>query len=262
MLVEIKGKAAVVTGSGSAAGIGRSTALMLADMGAAGVVINHSSSKSREKAEAVAKEVERAGAKAVVCQADVSSDAECRAMMKLAADSFGRLDILVNNAATTIRVRFEDLDGLTEEVWNRNIGVNLKGTFYCIRAAAPYMQQAGEGAVVNISSIAGIRAVGSSSIAYGAAKAGVINMTMFLARALAPSIRVNCVTAGFVAGQWMHESLGAERYAKALERTASRIPRGRVAQPEDVAQAITSLIASDFITGHNLICDGGFLIRD
>lgn len=260
--MDVNGKVAVVTGSGSAAGIGRSSAIQLAQRGAAGVVINHSRASSADKAEAVAREVQAAGAKALVFQADVSDDAACRAMMAAAQEAFGRLDILVNNAATTVRVRFEDLDGLTEEVWALNLGVNLKGPFYCIRAARPYMEQGGDGAVVNISSIAGVRAVGSSSIAYGAAKAGVINMTMFLARALAPAIRVNCVTAGFVRGQWMEESLGSDRYDRALERTASRIPRGRVAEPDDVAQAVVSLIESDFITGHNLLCEGGFLIRD
>jgi len=260
--MDVGGKVAVVTGSGSAAGIGRSAAVELARRGALGVVVNYSRDASREKAEAVAAEVEEAGAKALVVQADVSDDAACRSMMAAAHDTFGRLDILVNNAATTIRVRFEDLEGITEEVWDLNLGVNLKGPFYCVRAARPYMEEVGDGVVVNISSIAGIRAVGSSSLAYGAAKAGVINMTMFLARALAPAIRVNCVTAGFVKGQWMAESLGSERYERALAKTSERIPRGRVADPDDVAQAIVSLVSSDFITGHNLICDGGFLIRD
>jgi len=260
--VNIEGKVAVVTGSGSEAGIGRSTAIRPAAMGATGVVINHSSDRSRDTARGVAEEVRRAGAKAIVCQADVGSDSQCREMMATTVEEFGQLDVLVNNAAATTRVRFEDLEGLTEDVWDLNLNVNLKGTFYCARAAAPFMQSQGDGVVVNVSLIAGIRAVGSSSIAYGAAKAGVINMSMSLARALSPTVRVNCVTAGFVEGQWMRGSLGEERYVKARERTAETIPRGRVAKPEDVAQSITSLIRSDFITGHNLICDGGFLIRD
>ncbi len=260
--MDISGKVAVVTGSGSAAGIGRSTALELARCGARGVVVNYSREESRPKALAVAKEIEEAGSEALVIRADVSDDHACRSMMAAANETFGRLDILVNNAAATVRVRFEDLEGVTEEVWGLNLGVNLKGPFYCVRAARPLMEEAGDGVVVNISSIAGIRAVGSSSLAYGAAKAGVINMTMFLARALAPMVRVNCVTAGFVRGQWMEESLGEERYERALTRTSERIPRGRVADPDDVAHAILSLVTSDFITGHNLICDGGFLIRD
>lgn len=260
--MDIEGKVAVVTGSGSDAGIGRSAVLALARAGAAGVVVNCARDTSVPKARAVAGEAEALGAKALVVQADVSRDDQVRSMMRQAHETFGRLDIVVNNAAATVRVRFEDLEGLTEEVWDLNVGVNLKGPFYCVRAAAPFLREHGDGAVVNISSIAGIRAVGSSSLAYGAAKAGVINMTMFLARALAPEIRVNCVTAGFVKGQWMEQSLGEERYAKALARTSERIPRGRVADPDDVAQAIVSLVASDFITGHNLICDGGFLIRD
>ncbi len=260
--MDVKGKVALVTGSGSEAGIGRSTVLQLAAAGARAVVVNHANPASAGKAAEVAREAEALGAAALVVRADVSDDAQCRQMVEKAVEAFGGLHILVNNAATTIRVPFEDLEGLTEEVWDANLGVNLKGTFYCIRAARPHMEAAGEGAVVNISSIAGIRAVGASSIAYGAAKAGVINMTMFLARALAPVIRVNCVTAGFVAGQWMRESLGDERYQRAREATSKRIPMGRVASPDDVAQAIGALIESDFVTGHNLVCDGGYLIRD
>ncbi|MCL4421732.1 MAG: SDR family oxidoreductase [Actinobacteria bacterium] len=260
--MEVKGKVALVTGSGSAGGIGRSTVLELAGMGAGGVVVNYANPASQAKAEAVAAEAEALGARALIQRADVSDDRQCRQMVERTVEELGQLDILVNNAATTIRVRFEDLEALTDEVWDLNLNVNLKGPFYCIRAARPYLEAGSGGAVVNVSSIAGIRAVGSSSIAYAAAKAGVINMTMFLARALAPVIRVNCVTAGFVKGQWMEQSLGEDRYEKALERTASRIPMGRVAKPQDVAQAICSLISSDFITGQNLICDGGFLIRD
>jgi len=260
--MDVKGKVALVTGSGSAGGIGRSTVLRLAKMGAKGVVVNHSNPRSAAKAEAVAAEAEALGAKAIICQADVSDDGQCRAMVDRAVAELGGLDILVNNAATTVRVRFEDLEALTDEIWDLNLGVNLKGSFYCIRAARDHLEASREGAVVNIASIAGIRAVGASSIAYAASKAGVINMTMFLARALAPAVRVNCVTAGFVDGQWMQESLGDERFQKAQERTAARIPMGRVADPDDVAQAICSLVASDFITGQNLVCDGGFLIRD
>jgi len=260
--VDLNGKVAIVTGSGSAAGVGRSTAIRLAERGAAGVVINYSSPASEAKAAGVAAEVERAGARALVYRADVSQDPQCRAMVAAALLAFGRLDILVNNAATTARVRYEDLEVLTDEVWDRILAVNLKGTFYCIRAAAPHLAASGQGAVVNVASIAGIRAVGASSIPYAASKAAVINLTMLLARALAPGIRVNCVTPGFVAGQWMEQSLGHERYEKAVERSRARIPLGRVAAPDDVAHAILSLITSDFITGHNLICDGGYLIRD
>ncbi len=260
--MEVRGKAAIVTGSGSAGGIGRSTAIRLAQHGAAGVVVNYSNPRSEGKAAAVAAEVERAGARACLHRADVSDDRQCRAMVDAAVRAFGRLDILVNNAATTVRVRYEDLDALTDEIWDRILAVNLRGTFYCIRAAAPHLAASGQGAVVNVASVAGIRAVGASSIPYAASKAAVINMTMLLARALAPRVRVNCVTPGFVVGQWMEESLGRDRYEQAAERTRQRIPMGRVATPDDVAHAVLSLITSDFITGHNLICDGGYLIRD
>lgn len=141
--------------------------------------------------------------------------------------------------------------------------INLKGPFLCARAAAPFLKAA-QGVVINVTSIGGLRAVGSSSIPYAASKAGLINLTQTLARGLAPSVRVNAVCPGFVDGQWMKEGnagLG-DRYDDTLGKTAERIPLKRVAQPEDVADAILALIQTDFVTGHTLVVDGGYTIRD
>lgn len=259
--MKIEDTVAIVTGSGSKMGIGRSTAVALAQNGARGVVINYS--RSREAALDTAKEVESYGAKALIIQADVSDDTQVRQMVQETADTFGKLDILVNNAGWTTRVRFDDLDGLTEEIWDRTLAVNLKGPFYCIRAAAQFLAES-SGVAINITSIGGLRAVGSSSLAYGAAKAGLDNMTKILARALGPAVRVNAVCPGFVEGQWMKEGeagLG-ERYQKTVEKVARRIPLKRVARPSDVAQAILALINADFVTGHTLVVDGGYTIRD
>ncbi len=259
--MDIQGTVAIVTGSGSRAGAGRAAAVGLAKRGAKGVVINYSQNEAA--ALDAAREVESYGCKALVVRADVSQDAEVRAMVQRTVESFGQLDILINNAAWTARVRFEDLEGLTDEIWDRTLGVNLKGAFYCVRAAAPHLSER-RGAVINVVSIGGLRAVGSSSIAYAASKAALINMTMTLARGLAPNVRVNAVCPGFIDGQWMQSGptgLG-ERYEETKVKTAQKIPLSRVAQPEDVADAMFALLMTDFVTGHTLVVDGGYTIRD
>lgn len=259
--MELSGTVGIVTGAGSWAGIGRATAVALARAGAKGIVINYS--RSEEAARDVAKEVESHGAKALIYRADVSHDREVRAMVEETIERFGHLDILVNNAAWTTRVRFEDLEGLTEEIWDRTLGVNLKGAFFCIRAAAPHLAER-KGVVINVGSIGGLRAVGSSSAAYAASKAALMNLTQTMARGLAPDVRVNCVCPGFVEGQWMQSTehgLG-DRYEITKEKTAQKIPLRRVARPEDVAEAILALCRLDFVTGHILVVDGGYTIRD
>lgn len=249
--MELSGKGAIVTGS--AVGVGRATALELAKRGA-NVVINYSRSET-EAREAVA-EVEALGVKALLVRADVSQDAEVRAMVEQAQAAFGSVDVLVNNAATTAFVNFADLEGMKEEHWDRILAVNLKGPFFCSRAVAGPMKQAGRGAIVNVASIAAIRAVGSS-IAYAASKAGLINLTVALARVLAPEVRVNCVAPGFIDTRWLREGLG-QLYEPAKQRTAEQTPLGRVATPEDVAQVVLSLIeGADFVTGQTIVVDGG-----
>ena len=181
--MELSGKCAIVTGS--AVGVGRATALALAKRGA-NVVVNYS--RSEEEARDTVAQVEALGAKALLVRADVSNDAEVRAMIAAAVDAFGGVNVLVNNAGTTAFVNFADLEGMTEELWDRILAVNLKGPFFCARAAAEAMKSSGEGAIVNIASIAGVKAIGSS-IAYAASKAALINLTVALARVLAPEVR-------------------------------------------------------------------------
>ncbi len=247
----MSGKGAIVTGS--AVGVGRATALELAKRGAS-VVVNYS--RSEQEANETVAAVERLGAKALLVRADVSQDREVRAMVERAVDAFGSVDVLVNNAATTAFVNFADLDGLSEEQWDRILAVNLKGPFFCSRAVAGAMKAAGAGAIVNIASIAGIRAVGSS-IAYAASKAGLINLTIALARVLAPEVRVNCVAPGFIDTRWLRQGLGSV-FELAKQRTAEQTPLRRVSTPEDVAQVVLSLIeGADFVTGQTIVVDGG-----
>jgi 3-oxoacyl-[acyl-carrier protein] reductase len=253
--MDLAGRTAIVTGS--AVGVGRATALELAGRGA-NIVVNYS--RSEEEAKQTVAEIERLGAKALLVRADVSEDAQVREMVRRTLEAFGAVHVLVNNAATTVFVNFADLEGLKEEHWDRILAVNLKGPFFCARAVAPHMKAAGEGAIVNVASVAGTRAVGSS-IAYAASKAGLINMTVALARVLAPEVRVNAVAPGFIDTRWLREGLGAI-YEPAKQATAQQTPLGRVASPEDVAQVVLSLIeAADFVTGQTITVDGGNGIR-
>ncbi len=253
--MELADKTAIVTGS--AVGVGRSVALALAQRGA-NVVVNYS--RSEDEAKETAAEVERRGAKALLVRADVSQDAEVREMTQRALDAFGSVHVLVNNAATTAFVNFADLEGLKEEHWDRILAVNLKGPFFCARAVAAPMKATGAGAIVNVASIAGVKAIGSS-IAYAASKAGLINLTVALARVLAPEVRVNCVAPGFIDTRWLREGLGPI-FEPAREATAHQTPLGRVSTPEDIAQVVLSLIeAADFVTGQTIVVDGGNSIR-
>lgn len=251
--MEIKGKVAVVTGSSS--GVGEATAELLASLGASVVVNYHSGA---EAAERIVGGIRDAGGNAVAVQADMRNDADCRRLIATAVEAFGTLHILVNNAAMTRFIAHDDLEGVTDEVWDDILGANLRGVFNCTRAAAPHMRAAGEGAVVNVASIAGIGG-GGSSIPYAASKAAVIVMTKSLARVLGPEIRVNTIAPGFIEGRWLRGGLGDETYGKAQERVSAGAPLRGVATPETCADAIVALIERNvFVTGHTVTVDGGW----
>lgn len=249
--MKLEGKAAVVTGAGS--GVGRATALALAQKGCA-VLINYS--RKREAAERVAEEARALGVAAIALRADVSVDAECRSMMEAALREFGRLDVLVNNAGTTRFIKHTDLEAVNLEDWESIFGVNLRGPFQCARAAAKALAAHKQGCIVNVSSTAGLRAIGSS-IPYCASKAALNNLTLALARALAPHIRVNAVAPAFITGDWLQQGLG-EAYENTKKFWEGRAVLGKVCDPEDVAAAILSLIeGSELVTGHILPVEGG-----
>jgi 3-oxoacyl-[acyl-carrier protein] reductase len=253
-MVKLSGKAAIVTGS--ATGIGRSTALALARRGCH-VVINYT--RSQAEAEATVRDVRAAGAQALLYRCDVSDDRSVCAMVAACEGEFGRLDVVVNGAGTTHFAPPDDLEALTDEAWHRIFNVNVRGTFLVTRAAAPLLKRSGEGAVVNLASVAGLRPA-AQAIPYAASKAAVVNMTASFARILAPEVRVNAVAPGWMEGRWMKAALG-DAYDTLMARRAQRTPLRRVATPEDVAQAILSLIeANDFVTGQVLVVDGGYSI--
>lgn len=249
--MNLEGAVAIVTGGGT--GIGRAVCESLARAGARAIVVNYS--RSREEAETAAAGLEKLGCEGQPYQASVARDDEVRRMVDRAVDRFGRLDVLVNNAGTTRFIAHSDLDELTDEVWDDILSVNLKGTFYCSRAAAPALRRS-RGAIVNVASMAGHRAAGSS-IAYGVSKAGVLQLTRNLALALAPEVRVNAVAPGLVATRWFRVPFGEDRALEQERAIAANTPLRAVATPEHVAQAVMAFLSSDFVTGESIIVDGG-----
>ena len=250
--MDLKNKVAVVTGS--SVGVGRATAHLLATKGCR-VVINYK--KGLAEAEETAELCRAAGSAAWVVQADVSKDGECRQLIQSAIEQFGQLDILVNNAGTTEFIPFDDFEALTEEVWENIFRTNVYGTFYCIRAAVPHLKQSGQGAIVNVSSIAGIQGTGSS-IAYAASKAAVNNMTKALARTLGPEIRVNAVAPGAIDTRWIRRGIGEGGYNTLREIYQKTAPLREIVSAEAVAETIVWLVeGARMTTGEVITVDAG-----
>jgi 3-oxoacyl-[acyl-carrier protein] reductase len=233
--------------TGSATGIGRATALLLAQRGLA-VAVNYS--RSVKEAEETLDEVKHYGVPAILCRCNIADEAEVRAMIRRCCEELGGLDVLVNNAGTTRFIEHANLDALTDEVWDEILSVNLMGTFYCCRAALPFLQQR-QGAIVNVTSIAGLQGDGSS-IPYAASKAAGNCLTKSLARAFAPRVRVNAVAPGPVSTRWLADH--QDRVARYVQQT----PMRQAATPEQVA-AVVAFLALDasLVTGQVLVVDGG-----
>lgn len=243
---------ALVTGAST--GIGRSTALALTKYGY-DVVINYS--RSEEAANITARAAEAAGARTLVYRCDVSDDARVRTMLETTEKEFGRLDVLINNAGTTIAVEPKNMEGVTVEDWNRVFAVNVLGIFLVTRAAAPMLRKSANGCIVNTCSIAGLRP-SAQALPYAASKAAVANLTKTLANALGPEVRVNAVAPGWIEGDWMKKMLG-ENYDGLMARRARYTPLKRICTSDDVAETMLSLINGNrFVTGEIIILDGGF----
>jgi 3-oxoacyl-[acyl-carrier protein] reductase len=247
-------RVAIVTGGGT--GVGRATSLRLADLGYA-VAVNYS--RSRDDAEQTVALIASRGGRALAYQADVADDAAARQLVDTTVERFGRLDVLINCAGTTEFIPFVDLERVTDDVWQRLFQVNVVGAFHCARAARGPMLAAGGGSIVNVSSVAGQLAQGSS-IPYCCSKAALDNLTVSLARTFAPRIRVNAVAPGFITGRWLENGLG-ENYERVKTSFDNTLPLGRVCEPDDVAAAILSLVTgSVLVTGQILAVDSGMLI--
>jgi ketoreductase RED2 len=236
----LDGKVAVVTGSSS--GIGEAVARRLAAEGAA-VVIN--SASSVEAGEAVAASLPDAA----YVQGDVSDPADV-ARIVAATERWGRLDVLVNNAGFTRVVPHGDLDGADLALWQRVFAVNVFGAFLMCQAAMPRLRSDGGGAVVNMSSLAGQRELGSS-LPYACSKAALDHQTRLLAKVVGPEVTVNAVSPGLVATPWT--STWDDQH-RAIEAMA---PLRRVATPEDVAEVTFRLATAPYVTGQVLLVDGG-----
>lgn len=249
---DLRGKAALVTGGAS--GIGLATVELLARSGAK-VALNHLAIDPRGPEQAARLLAE--GLEVVAVAGSVAVAGEAEAMVRHAIASLGRLDFLVNNAGTAATDRPippADLDRLDEAFWQTILQTNLMGAFRCTHAAADALRAAG-GAVVNIASVAGLGRQGSS-IAYGASKAALIELTRGLARALAPAVRVNAVAPGHVGSPWTEAWPAAWK-----EEAAQKALLKRRCQPADIAEAVFFLLAgARMVTGQVLVVDGGLLL--
>src|SRR6266516_7526351 len=244
-------KVALVTGA--ATGIGAAAVLALARAGY-DVVVNYSSSE--KAARETAAQAEKLGAKTLVIKCDVADEAGVRAMLVSVKKTFGRLDVLINNAGTTASWKPKDLDTLSLEEWDRVFAVNVRGLFQVTRAAAPMLKEA-KGCIVNTASIVGLRP-GPQPLPYAASKAAVVNLTKTLAYNLGPDVRVNAVAPGWMEGDWMQRML-KDKYEELMGRRAKLTPLGRCVTAEDVAQTMMSLVqANRFVTGEVVVIDGGF----
>ncbi len=250
--MDIKGGVTIVTGS--ATGVGAACARLLASKGC-NVVINYT--KSEAEARQTQAECEALGVETLLCQADVSVDADCRRMAAAAIEKWGRIDGLINNAGTTQFVNHANLEGLTADDFHRIYAVNVIGPYQMTRAVVPQMKAQGRGAIVNVSSIAGVMGVGSS-IAYTASKGALNTMTLSLARVLGPEIRVNTICPGFIQGRWLRGGMGDEAYEAAKAAQERTTPLRKAGTPEDMAQAAVWFIeGADLVTGEILIVDAG-----
>ncbi|HMK98936.1 MAG TPA: glucose 1-dehydrogenase [Acidimicrobiales bacterium] len=242
---DLRSRVALVTGSSS--GIGAAIARALAAAGAT-VVVNSASSVA--DGERLAAELPDAS----YIQADIGDPQQVDRLVAGAIERHGRLDILVNNAGVTEVIAHHDLEAVTDEVWNRILKVNVVGTWNVTRAAVPHLRAGGDGIVVNVTSLAGVRPVGSS-IPYAVSKAALNHLALLLANTLGPEIRVNAVAPGLIDTPW------TEDWDVIRQVVRDSSPLRRSGRPEDVADACLGLIGSRYATGQVLLVDGGMALR-
>jgi 3-oxoacyl-[acyl-carrier protein] reductase len=252
--LEIKGKAAIATGASSDDGIGAECAKILASRGC-NVVVNYATNKAG--AEKVVAHCKGAGVDAIAVQGDVSKDEDCVRLVKTAVDRWGRLDVLINNAATTKPIPHKRMDLLDAAEFQRIYSVNLIGNYQMCRAAAPHLKATGDAAIVNISSVGAMRA-GGSSMAYVASKGALNTLTLSMARLLAPEVRVNALCPGGMLGNWTRQILTEEQYQERVRRAKEEFPLGKGIWPVDVARAALFLVeVATVMTGECIRMDCG-----
>lgn len=240
-MAELSGTVAIVTGSSS--GIGERTAQRLSELGAK-VVVNSASSVEAGRAVAAALPGE-----SHYVQADISDKEQCQRLLDETVAKFGRLDLLVNNAGWTTLVPHGDLDALTDEIFMKTFEVNVFGTWWLTKAAMPLLRTSQDGHVVNITSVAGVRPVGSS-IAYSMTKAALNQMTRLMAKSHGP-VRFNAVAPGLVETPWTADWKTQHAGIAAIN------PIKRSATPDDCAEAVLALVRNKYVTGEVFVIDGG-----
>ena len=251
---DFEGKAIVVTGS--ATGLGAAIAIGAAKRGAKAIVLN--CIKSLKEAEATADVVRKTGAEVAIVQGDVGDDADCKKIAE-AASRYGKIDALVNNAGITKHVsNHADLDGLSRDDFLRIFAINTVGPFQMVRACRALLEKAAGANVLMTSSIAAVTGIGSS-VAYAASKGALNTMTLSLARALAPKIRVNAICPGFIDTRWFSDAFGEQGAAGIRENINKITPLKAASKAEDIADPALFLIsdAARHITGEMLIVDAG-----
>ena len=244
-------KVAIITGGSR--GVGAATARLLASKG---WNITITCTSSMDDAENVVKECEKLGVEAIAITADVSEDNSCVQTAQETIEKWGRIDALVNNAGTTKFVfNHADLDGLDAEDFLHIYKVNVVGPFQMVRACKEMLLNSENPSVVNISSIAGIKGLGSS-LAYASSKGALNTMTKSMARNLGP-IRVNAICPGFIQGDWLRNGMGDDLYNAALENLTNNTPLKLTVTPEQVAEGIYSFIdINTVVTGETMLMDG------
>src|SRR6056297_1429564 len=240
-MTEFNDRVAIVTGSSS--GIGEETARRLSALGAT-VVVN--SSSSVEAGEAVSASLP---GESCYLRADISKQDEAHGLIDETVERFGRLDFLINNAGWTTSVPHEQLDELTDEIFRKTFDVNVFGTWWLTKRAIPHLRESDDANIVNITSIAGVRPVGSS-IAYSMSKAALNQMTLLLAKSYGP-IRINAVAPGLVSTPWTAD------WDAMHAGVAASAPVPRSATPDDCAEATLALIRNKYATGEIFVVDGG-----
>lgn len=246
----------VVVVTGASTGLGRAVAVETAAQGAKAVVINYA--RNREDAEETARLCQAHGAETVLVQGDVADDADCR-KIAAAAQPFGRIDALFNNAGTTTFNNHADLEGVTADDFHKLYGVNVIGPYQMVRACRTLLEAAPQpGAVVNTSSIAGVAGIGSS-VPYAASKGALNTMTVSLARALAPKIRVNAICPGFIDTPWFGKGIGEAGAERVRANAAANSPLKVASTADDIAASAVFLASpySRHVTGETLIVDAG-----
>jgi 3-oxoacyl-[acyl-carrier protein] reductase len=246
--MDLNGAVALVTGGNG--GLGQRICHAL---GKEGVHVAVMYAQSRDQAEGVARELasrHQINAAAFAC--DITDDAAVAKVVDDVAKRFGRLDILVNDAAYNKSIAFPDLDNLTMEVWDKIISINLTGPMRLTKAVAPVMKAQGRGRIVNISSVAGVAPTGSS-IAYAVSKAGIIHLTRCMAVALAPETLVNCVAPGLLEGTRATSNLRPEQ----IQNSAATSLLKKPADKDDCADMVVTMCRTETMTGQTIVIDSG-----